>query len=302
MLRSGFFNSRSHDKLYYNSDISRLFNSLIIDGVFQNIGDKFIARAGSGMQVIVPSGMAYFNSTWLFSDSDYIVPIDTAPIVAGFTRIDGVFLKMGPEDDTGDRENTIYYMAGSAGSQGVTKPVPTPTYGEVYVPICYITVATGTTEITASMIENAVGLSATPFITGILQTTSIQEIFNQWAAQWNDWINQQRSIGNQDLSDFETWISEREAELTATLNAFDTWIDNKKTETDADIDEWIHDDQEMWSAWFDSVKEDLATVEVGELKNKVDAIIGMHVVEDTLYLPNTAASVSDNVLSIGLPY
>ena len=83
MLRSGFFSSKNHDRLYYNSDISRLFNSLIIDGVFQNVGNKFIARPGTGMEVIIPSGLAYFNSTWIFNDTDYVVSINAAPIVAG---------------------------------------------------------------------------------------------------------------------------------------------------------------------------------------------------------------------------
>lgn len=299
MIKSGFFNSKNHDRLYYNEDISRLFNSLIIDGVFQNIGGKFIARPGDGMTVVIPSGLAYFNSTWIFNDTDYIQSIDTAPIVAGYTRIDGVFLRMGPEDDTGYRENIIYYMAGQAVSQNVQRPVPVPEYGEVYIPICYVTITTGVTAITASMISNQVGTSTTPFVSGILKTIDAGELLAQWESQWNDWINTRSN-------DYSEWTTERQAEYDAWIanqeNEFITWITNKKTETEEDIQEWISDDQTLWSTWFDSVKEDLATVEVGELKNKVDAIIGIYVVEDTLYMPITAASVSDSILSIGLPY
>jgi hypothetical protein len=267
MIRSGFFNSKSHDRQYYNSDVSRLFNSLIIDGVFQNVGDKFIVRAGTGMQVIIPSGLAYFNSTWIFNDTDYIQPIDAAPIVAGFTRIDGVFLKMGPEDDQSVRENSIYYMAGTPGSQGVTKPVPTPQEGEQYIPICYITVAAEVTSITAGVIENTVGTDACPFVSGILNTISAQELITQWGAQWNEWFEAKKD--NADL-EWNEWFN------TATTN-----------------------DGTAWQLWFDSVKEDLATVEVGELKNKVDALTGMYVQDNTLYLPNTAASVSDKKLILG---
>jgi hypothetical protein len=267
MIRSGFFNSRNHDKLYYNSDISRLFNSLINDGVFQNIGNKFIAKPGTGMQVIIPSGMAYFNSTWIFNDTDYIQPINAAPIVADFSRIDGIFLKMGPADDQGERENTIYYMAGTPASQNVQKPIPTVENDEVYVPICYVTVETDVQSITAAKIENCVGTDVCPFVSGILKTISAEELLTQWEAQWNEWLILKQTNAN---AEWDSWFN------TATTN-----------------------DGAAWQLWFDSVKEDLATVEVGELKNKVDAITGMYVQDGTLYLPNTAASVSGKKLILG---
>ena len=267
MISSGFFNSLNHDRLYYNSDLSRLFNALIIDGVFQNIGDKFIAKPGTGMQVIVPSGLAYFNSTWIYNDTDYIQNIDAAPIVAGFSRIDGIFLKMGPVDDQGVRLNSIYYMAGTPASTNVQRPVPVVQDGEQYIPVCYVTVETDVTSITAAKITNTVGTDACPFVSGILKTISAEELLNQWEAQWNE------------------------------------WYEAKKTNADLEWDEWFEtatrNDGISWKLWFDSVKEDLATVEVGGLKNKVDALTGMYVQDGTLYLPNTAASVSDHKLILG---
>lgn len=220
MVRSGFYNSKNHDRLYYNSDMSRLFNSLIKDGVFQNIGDKFIARPGTGMQVIIPSGMAYFNSTWIFNDTDYVQAIDAAPIVAGFSRIDGIFLKMGPVDDQNERLNSIYYMAGTPASQDAQRPVPTVVDGEVYVPICYVTVATDTTSITAAMITNMVGTSSCPFITGILETIDATELLTQWEAQWNDWLNAEKT-------DFEAWTEDRQT-------AFTEWFETIKGVLDSD--------------------------------------------------------------------
>ncbi len=222
MLRSGFFNSKNHDKLYYNSDISRIFNSLIIDGIFQNIGGKFIARPGSGMQVIIPSGMAYFNSTWLFNDTDYIVNLNAAPIQTGFSRIDGVFLKMGPEDDiTDERENTIYYMAGTPASQNQQRPVPTVDHGEQYIPICYILVGANVTEITAANITNMVGTNSAPFLSGILTTISAGELLAQWEAQFNDWM----ASNNSDLQEWETQKK----------NDFDEWFANIVYILDGDV-------------------------------------------------------------------
>ncbi len=268
MVRSGFYNSKNHDRLYYNSDVSKLFNSLIKDGIFANVGDKFVVRAGTGMQVIIPSGLAWFNSTWIANDANYIQAIDAAPIVAGFTRIDGIFLRMGPADDQSYRENAIYYMAGTPGSQDVQRPVPTVENGEVYVPLCYILVEAEVDSITAAKITNMVGTEDAPFITGILETADITDLLTQWSAQWNEWFAAKQN--------------------DATLE-WDEWFETNTT-----------NDGAAWQLWFDSVKADLATVEVGELKNKVDAITGMYVQDTTLYLPNTAASVADKKLILGL--
>ena len=269
-FRSGFFNSKNHDKQYYASDISKLFDSLINPGVFGNVGNKFIARPGEGMQVIISSGMAWFNSTWTLNDSDVVIPIDEAPYVANYSRIDGIFLQIFPVNDMTTRENGTYYMKGVETSATPSKPVPTATNGELYIPLCYITVANGATSITASMIENCVGVTtATPFVTGILETVEISELLAQWEAQWNEWLSAKQS--NADL-EWDEWF---ESATVANANA--------------------------WTLWFNSVKEDLATVEVGELKNKVDALTGIYVQGTTLYLPNTAATVAGTKLVLGQP-
>lgn len=213
MIRSGFFNSLNHDRLYYNSDISRLFNSLIIDGVFQNIGDKFIARPGTGMQVIIPSGFAYFNSTWLYNDADYIQAIDTAPLVSGISRIDGIFLKMCDENSQSNRDNLIYYMAGTESSSPV-RPTPEVVSNEEYIPICYITISSSTDTISSSMITNMVGTSSCPFVSGILETIDADELLRQWAGQFTEWLTAEQNAysnwSNGRRSDFDNWFADIE--------------------------------------------------------------------------------------------
>ena len=268
-FRSGFFNSKNHDKQYYASDISKLFDSLINPGVFGNVGNKFIARPGEGMQVIIPSGMAWFNSTWTLNDSDVVINIDEAPAVANYSRIDAIFLRSYPVNDITARENGTYYMKGAETSATPVRPVPTVTDNEIYTPICYILVSKGDTSVTSAMITNMVGTSSCQFITGILETVDVTQLLTQWEAQWNDWITAKKADAD---ADWDEW--------------FDTTTTNNST---------------LWSNWFESVKADLATVEVGDLKNKVDAITGMYVQDGILYLPNTAASVSGNKLILGTP-
>ena len=241
MIRSGFFNSLNHDRLYYNSDISRLFNSLIIDGVFQNIGDKFIARPGTGMQVIIPSGFAYFNSTWLYNDADYIQAIDTAPLVSGISRIDGIFLKMCDENSQSNRDNLIYYMAGTESSSPV-RPTPEVVSNEEYIPICYITISSSTVTISSSMITNMVGTSSCPFVSGILETIDASDLMVQWQNQFVDVMTSVRSDYNEFkddyVGDFEIWINGIETNTENWRDTFEgdliSWFENLQTQIDTD--------------------------------------------------------------------
>ena len=214
MIRSGFFNATNHDKQYYASDISRLFNALVNDGIFENIGNHFSPRPGSGMQVIIGSGMSYINSTWTLNDSDHVVNIDEAPYVSGFSRIDGIFIKSYAETNITTRENEIFYMKGTETSDTPTAPVPEKTEDEIYTPLCYVTVANGDTEITAASIRNVIGLSDSPYITGILQTVDISELFNQWSAEWNTWTGMKKR-------NFDTWSE-------GMMNEFITWFNQIK--------------------------------------------------------------------------
>ena len=251
MIHSGFFNSRNHDKKYYNSDLSRLFNALIIDGVFQNIGSAFVATAGSGMQVIIPTGMAYFNSTWLFNDANYPVAIDAAPVTSGYSRKDGIFLKMYPENDINTRENAIVYVPGTAGSSP-SNPVPTSSDGEVYAPLCYITVAYGTTQISASMISNQVGSSGCPFVSGILNTINAQTLLTQWNASFNEFLSGKNTT-------FNSWMNSATSE-------FESWERSEHSE----FESWESTQQASFEDWFEHLQDELSGDVAANLQLEID--------------------------------
>lgn len=256
MLRSGFFNSLGSDKRkYYNADISRLFNSLINDGVFQNVGQCLMVEPNIRMSVNVQPGLAYFNSTWIYNDADYIVNIDAAPIVEGYNRIDGIFLKMLDENDFGDRENTIYYMAGQAGSQPV-RPVPSVVGEEKYIPLCYINVTTNLSAITAANITNCVGVTTTtPFVSGILKTIEATELFAQWSAQFNEYI-----INRQNA--FDEWQQGQESD-------FATWSAQEK----ALYEQWESDSKDDFDEWFANLQYILDGDVAGHLQVEIDNIV-----------------------------
>lgn len=242
MFRSGFFNSNNHDKQYYASDISKLFDSLINPGVFGNVGNKFIVRPGTGMQVIVPSGLAWFNSTWTVNDADEIINLDEAPYVANYKRIDTIYLKVYPVNNVTVRDNTTYYAKGVETNGTPKASVPESTDGEIYIPLCYISIGSNATTITASMIRNCVGTSECPFITGILETINADELLAQWQSQWDSWLNTKNR-------NYEGWFSGKET----------------------DFAEWLSEKRTAFMDWFESLQAVLDGDVAGHLQNEIDA-------------------------------
>ena len=59
----GFFNSENGDRKYNAEQMSAIFDGIIADGVFTTIGDHMAVSAGTGMQVLVGTGKAWFDHT-----------------------------------------------------------------------------------------------------------------------------------------------------------------------------------------------------------------------------------------------
>lgn len=106
------------------------------------------------------------------------------PDAAG-DRIDAVVLEV--DNSSSVRANTIKIVKGEAAA-APTKPLMVNSdYIHQYA-LAYITVDTTATEITATEIENVVGTSECPYVTGILQTASIDALVSQWQAQFENWL------------------------------------------------------------------------------------------------------------------
>ena len=66
-LTSGFFNSVNQDRRYNAEQMSAIFDGVINDGVFANIGTAFEVKASSGYTVNIGIGRAWFNSRLLYT-------------------------------------------------------------------------------------------------------------------------------------------------------------------------------------------------------------------------------------------
>lgn len=180
----GFFNSENGDRKYNAEQMSAIFDGIIADGVFTTIGDHMAVSAGTGMQVLVGTGKAWFDHTWNVNDAAYPLAIAASDVT--LSRIDAIVLETNHSDSV--RLNKLRVVQGTVASSPV-KPTLTNSEKVHQHPLAWVTVAPGVTQIAASAIENAVGTSACPFVTGIIATTSIDDLFNQWNGEFDDWFD-----------------------------------------------------------------------------------------------------------------
>lgn len=180
----GFFNSENGDRKYNAEQMSAIFDGIIADGVFTTIGDHMAVSAGTGMQVLVGTGKAWFDHTWNVNDAAYLLAIAASDVT--LSRIDAIVLETNHSDSV--RLNKLRVVQGTVASSPV-KPTLTNSEKVHQHPLAWVTVAPGVTKIAASAIENAVGTSACPFVTGIIATTAIDDLFNQWNGEFDEWFD-----------------------------------------------------------------------------------------------------------------
>jgi hypothetical protein len=113
-------------------------------------------------------------------------------------RIDVVYLEV--NEEVGTRANSIAVATGTPASTPVA-PTLTDTGTIHQYPLAEIYVAAAVTEIVQDDITNKVGSVDTPFVAGIIDYVTTNEILIQWEAQWETWFD---SIKDQLSTEAET--------------------------------------------------------------------------------------------------
>lgn len=201
----GFFNSENGDRKYNAEQMSAIFDGIIADGVFTTIGDHLAVSAGTGMQVLVGTGKAWFDHTWNVNDAAYPLAIAASDVT--LSRIDAIVLETNHSDSV--RLNKLRVVQGTVASSPA-KPTLTNSEKVHQHPLAWVTVAPGVTQIAASAIENAVGTSACPFVTGVIETTAIDDLFNQWNGEFDEWFdNLKAQLSDNVVANLQKQIDER---------------------------------------------------------------------------------------------
>ena len=217
-LTGGFFNSKDHDRRYNAETISRLFDGIIEDGVYETYGDKFIVRQASGMDVTIGSGRAWFDHCWIHNDTKYRISIDSSEVV--LDRLDTIVIDV--DHSTSVRAVSFKVVRGIPASSPVAAELVNEEDHKQH-PICRILVKAGATEITQANITNLVGTSACPFVIGVLKTINAEELLTQWEQDYKEWKAAKEK-------NYDEWVSEQTTE-------YSTWTSEMKTS----FREWIKD-------------------------------------------------------------
>lgn len=323
---SGFFNSVDHDRLYDATDISRLFDGLIRDGIFASIGDCLVVKQSNQMNVTVGTGRAWFNHTWSYNDALYPVTIPPSEIL--MDRIDAVVLEINSVESV--RANSIKLIKGTPSSTPA-KPALTNTKEVHQYPLAYVTVGKEVTSIRQADIENCVGTSVCPFVTGILEVISIEQLIPQWkdilnrfveenTANFNTWMNGEKQ-------NYQDWLTAAKKEITdwqatsksdyqkwydSIKNGYDQWFATIKAAYDANwstFQQWEKASQTEFDKWFENIKNKLEgdlgaklTLEAEKLgKEKVSLIESTKTdLESTVEAPLMIGKATRNLLNPSL--
>lgn len=211
----GFFNSQNGDRKYNAEQMSSIFDGLIKDGVYDTIGEIFAVTPGTGMQVLVGSGRAWFDHTWNNNDAPYPLAITAADV--SLPRYDAVVLETNHSDTV--RTNRLRVLTGTPASNPV-KPTMTSTANVKQHPLAYIKVTAGATAITQSMIQVVVGTSECPFVTGIIDTAQIDALFQQWNGEFNEWFeNLKAQLSDNVVANLQKQIDQKVAKADVATKA-----------------------------------------------------------------------------------
>lgn len=253
-VSSGFFNSLNGDRKYNAAQMSAIFDGLIIDGVFASIGTAFAVKAAGGLTVNVGVGKAWFDHTWTVNDS--ILPMTAPEAEVLLDRIDAVVLEVNGMESV--RENTIKFVKGNP-SSAPSRPTLTNERNVHQYPLCYIYRKYGTAVINQADITPMVGTESTPFVTGILQTVSLDELLGKW----QDELDRFTDARSQEVDD---WIAQEESDFTAWFNKMKADLQQEQTV----LDQWIASEQADFLAWYNQMKDQLSGDVAGNLQLEID--------------------------------
>ena len=253
-VSSGFFNSLNGDRKYNAAQMSAIFDGLIIDGVFASIGTAFAVKAAGGLTVNVGVGKAWFDHTWTVNDS--ILPMTAPEAEVLLDRIDAVVLEVNGMESV--RENTIKFVKGNP-SSAPSRPTLTNEGNVHQYPLCYIYRKYGTAVINQADITPMVGTESTPFVTGILQTISLDELLGKW----QDELARFTDARSQEVDD---WIAQEESDFTAWFNKMKADLQQEQTV----LDQWIASEQADFLAWYNQMKDQLSGDVAGNLQLEID--------------------------------
>jgi hypothetical protein len=158
-------------KIYDAEQIGQIFDGIITDGVYANVGKHFGVSApldSTESTVFINTGRAWLKHTWNLNDSIYIM---TAPAPPSFNdRIDALVIDV----DNANRHNGFEWVIGTE-AETPERPALIKLADHRQYPIAYVNRQANNRVITNSDITNVVGTADTPYVTGESQNYIVHQ-------------------------------------------------------------------------------------------------------------------------------
>lgn len=183
-IKSGFFNSLNHDRMYDADDMNAIFDGIITDGVFGNIGNKFIVTPSSGMTINIGTGKARLHQIFVENDANLVLQVSQSDVL--LNRIDVVVIRV--DKTISGRRGDITILKGTPSQNPIAPTLSTD--GQIWeMPIAYINVNANASKINSSDIQYLVGRNTTPLITAPMQTVNVESYVSNMEGQFSDWFS-----------------------------------------------------------------------------------------------------------------
>ena len=203
MWTSGFFNSVNGDRLYNADQLSRIFEGLITDGVYESVANKLAVQPNSGMTIQIATGRGWFGGHWVNNDSEYTLTLTDSDVI--LSRYVAVVIKV---DDTDAVRDAVPYLKYGEFATNPIKPTMTRTETVKEYWLAYIYVGAGVSEITASAIEDTrADESLCGWVTGLITQISTATLFAQYDAIFKEFMTAETTGFNEWFNGLQVQLS-----------------------------------------------------------------------------------------------
>lgn len=243
MIKSGFYDSINHDRLYGADDFSDYFEGLISDGIYAGIGKEFRVFAdGSTMGVQVDTGRAKILNKYVRNTDILEVEIDAAD--SENPRWDAVCVSVNL--DEAYRNGYIDVHKGTPAADPQKPDVLDTNAAKLFV-LAYVYVPAQATVINAENVNDNRGAANCPYVVGITGTENIVNVVQEAAtnaqnqiatmvtdakSQISGFVTDAQSQVNTALTtqqtQFNKFLTDSQTDLQNLQNNFNTWWDNQK--------------------------------------------------------------------------
>lgn len=208
-ITSGFFNSINGDRRYNAEQMSTYFEGLISDGIYENIGDKFVVTANRGMTINVGTGRAILQSHWIKNDATLALTLDAAD--SQLPRIDSIVIKLDKTESVRDIDVVI-----KKGTPAQNPSAPSVERSEdiFELQLATIRVKKNVPTITQNNITDTRSSSLCGWVTGVVKQVDTSDLFLQWQAAYEQQFADFDAYMEAKKAEFDDWFSS----LTKTLN------------------------------------------------------------------------------------